>query len=76
MDIDGSEVGFSINALYRKYHAQLVGRMNAEIFGKDFPVRSVFTKTDLCPVIDYKKGKSCVLRTDVPTHFQWSVLMV
>lgn len=46
MVLEGTEAGFSINALYRKYRAQLVGHMNAEMFGKDFPLRFVFTKTD------------------------------
>ena len=46
MVLDGPEAGFSINALYRKYHSQLVGRKNVEMFGKDFPMRFVFTRSD------------------------------
>ena len=46
MVLEGPEAGFSINALYRKYRAQLVGHMNAEMFGKDFPLRFVFGKAD------------------------------
>lgn len=41
MVLEGPEAGFSINALIRKYRAQLVGHMNAEMFGKDFPLRFV-----------------------------------
>lgn len=37
MVLEGPEEGFSINALCRKYRAQLVGRINADMFGKDFP---------------------------------------
>ena len=39
MVLEGLEECFSINALYRKYRAQLVGRINADMFGKDFPLR-------------------------------------
>jgi hypothetical protein len=46
MVLEGPEAGFSINALMRKYRAQLVGHMNAEIFGKDFPLRFVFGRSD------------------------------
>lgn len=46
MVLEGPEAGFSINALMRKYRAQLVGHKNAELFGKDFPMRFVFTKAD------------------------------
>ena len=46
MVLEGPEEGFSINALYRKYRAQLVGRRNAELLGKDFPLRIVFTRAD------------------------------
>ena len=46
MVLEGPEAGFSINALMRKYRAQLVGHMNAEMFGKDFPLRFVFSRPD------------------------------
>lgn len=46
MVLEGPEAGFSINALMRKYRAQLVGHMNAEMFGKDFPLRFVFGRSD------------------------------
>lgn len=46
MVLEGPEAGFSINALMRKYRAQLVGHMNAEMFGKDFPLRFVFGSPD------------------------------
>lgn len=46
MVLEGPEAGFSINALMRKYRAQLVGHMNAEMFGKDFPLRFVFGRPD------------------------------
>lgn len=39
MVLEGLEEGFSINALYRKNRAQLVGRINADMPGKDFPLR-------------------------------------
>jgi hypothetical protein len=44
MVLEGPETGFSINALMRKYRSQLVGHMNAEMFGRDFPLRFVFAK--------------------------------
>lgn len=46
MVLEGPEAGFSINALMRKYRAQLVGHMNAEMFGRDFPLRFVFDRPD------------------------------
>ena len=46
MVLEGPEAGFSINALLRKYGAQFVGHMNAEMFGKDFPLRFVFGRPD------------------------------
>lgn len=46
MVLEGPEEGFSINALYRKYRAQLVGRRNAELLGKDSPLRFVFARAD------------------------------
>ena len=46
MVMEGSEVGFSINALMRKYGAQLVGHMNSEMFGKGFPMRFMFGMPD------------------------------
>ena len=46
MVLEGPEIDFSINALMRKYRAQLVGHMNAEMFGRDFPLRFVFSSPD------------------------------
>lgn len=46
MVLEGPEEGFSNNALYRKYRAQLVGRRNAEVLGKDFPLRFMFARAD------------------------------
>lgn len=46
MVLEGPEEGFSINALYRKYRAQLVGHRNAEPLGKDFPLRFVYARVD------------------------------
>ena len=46
MVLEGAEAGFSINSLIRKYRSRLVGRMNAELFGKDFPLRFVFGRPD------------------------------
>ena len=46
MVLEGPEEGFSINALYRKYRAQLLSRRNAELLEKDFPLRLVFAMAD------------------------------
>ena len=46
MLLEGPEEGFSINALYRKYRAQLEGKINAELLDKIFPLRYVFSRTD------------------------------
>ena len=43
MVLEGTEAGYSINSLLRKYGAQLVGHLNSEMFGKDFPIRFLFT---------------------------------
>jgi hypothetical protein len=43
---EGTKDCFSINALYRKYRAQLEGRINAELLDKIFPLRYVFSRTD------------------------------
>ena len=41
--LEGTEEGYSINALYKKYRAQLVGLKNAELIGKDFSPRFLFS---------------------------------
>lgn len=46
MVLEGPEAGFSIKALMRKYRSQLVGHINSEMFGKDFPLRFVFGRPD------------------------------
>lgn len=46
MVLEGPEEGFSINALYRKYRAQLVGKVNADMLGKDFSLLFVFAKAN------------------------------
>ena len=47
MVLEGPETGYSINALMLKYRAQLVGHMNSEMFGKNFPLRFVFGMPDV-----------------------------
>lgn len=56
MVLEGAEKGFSINALYRKYRAQLVGKVNADMLGKDFPLRFTFAKADDVVSITYAAG--------------------
>lgn len=67
MVLDGPEEGFSINALYRKYRAGLVGLQNAALIGKDFQPYFVFSRPDdvhsiqmLCRRDD---GTTCTLDT-------------
>lgn len=43
---EGTEGGFSLNSLLRKYNSLLIGRHLAEIFRKDFPLRFTFTDAD------------------------------
>ena len=40
---EGSEKGFSLNSLLRKYNSLLIGRHLAETFRKDFPLQFTFT---------------------------------
>lgn len=67
MVLEGPEEGFSINALYRKYRAGLVGLQNAALIGKDFQPYFVFSRPDdvhsiqmLCRRDD---GTTCILDT-------------
>lgn len=46
MVLEGPEEGFSINALYRKYRAGLVGLKNAALIGKDLQLCFVFSRPD------------------------------
>ena len=66
--LEGTEEGYSINALYRKYRAQLVGLKNAELFGKDFSPRFVFSKPDdlysIKMVYHNEDGKTSPIDTD------------
>ena len=39
---EGAEKGFSLNSLLRKYHSLLVGRLNSETWGKEFPLQFGF----------------------------------
>ena len=50
MVLEGPEEGFSINALYRKNMAQLVGKINADMLGKKCPLCVVFVRFDECDV--------------------------
>lgn len=43
---EGTEKGFSLNSLLRKYNSLLIGRHLAEIFRKDFPLQFTFTDAD------------------------------
>lgn len=67
MVLEGTEEGYSINALYRKYRAGLVGLQNAALIGKDFQPCFVFSRPDdvhsiqmLCCRDD---GTTCTLDT-------------
>ena len=59
MVLEGLEAGFSINALMHKYRAQLVGHMNAEMFGKESPCGLCLA----CPMIWHPSGPSCAMRS-------------
>jgi len=71
MVLEGPEEGFSINALYRKYRAQLVGRQNAQAYGKDFPLRFSFAKPDDASSITYAAGVS-VQRMEGSRTLDWT----
>ena len=43
---EGAEKGFSLNSLLRKYHSLLVGRLNSEIWGKEFPLQFSFSNPE------------------------------
>ena len=43
---EGTEKGFSLNSLLRKYNSLLIGRHLAEIFRKDFPLQFTFADAD------------------------------
>ena len=43
---EGTEEGFSLNSLLRKYNSLLIGRHLAEIFRKDFPLQFTFADAD------------------------------
>lgn len=43
---EGTEKGFSLNSLLGKYHSQLVGRLNADTWGKEFPLKFSFNNPD------------------------------
>ena len=40
---EGTEKGFSLNSLLRKYNSLLIGRHHAEIFRKEFPLQCSFS---------------------------------
>lgn len=67
MVLEGPEEGFSINALYRKYRTQLVGRRNAEELGKDFLPQFVFAKADdpysIKMALHTDDGNTCAIDT-------------
>lgn len=43
---EGTEKGFSLNSLLRKYNSLLMGRHLAEIFRKEFPLQFTFADAD------------------------------
>ncbi|MBQ0088647.1 MAG: hypothetical protein KBT27_04880, partial [Prevotellaceae bacterium] len=43
---EGTEKGFSLNSLLRKYNSLLIGRHLAEIFRKEFPLQFTFADAD------------------------------
>lgn len=43
---EGNEAGFSLNSLLRKYHTTLVGKLNADNWTKEFPLRFTFSNQD------------------------------
>lgn len=67
MVLEGPEEGFSINALYRKYRAGLVGLQNAALIGKDFQPYFVFSRPDDVHSIQMlcrkENGTTCALDT-------------
>lgn len=44
--LEGPEAGLSLNALYKKYRAMLVGNVDASPLDKGFPLKFVFTNPD------------------------------
>ena len=44
--LDGPEAGLSLNALYKKYRAMLVGNVDAGPLDKGFPLKFIFTSPD------------------------------
>ena len=68
MVLEGPEEGFSINALYRKYRAGLVGLKNAALIGKDLQLCFVFSRPDDVHSIQMlccnEDGTTTVLDTD------------
>ena len=67
MVLEGPEEGFSINALYRKYRAGLVGLQNAALIGKDSQPYFVFSRPDDVHSIQMlcrrDNGTTCTLDT-------------
>lgn len=43
---EGTEKGFSLNSLLRKYNSLLIGRKLAEMFRKEFPLQFTFADAD------------------------------
>lgn len=68
MVLEGPEEGFSINALYKKYRAGLVGLKNAELVGKDLQLCFVFSKPDdvhsIYMFCRNEDGTTCAIDTD------------
>ena len=56
---EGAKKGFSLNSLLRKYHSLLVGRLNSETWGKEFPLQfSISNPEDAGSIIAELKDES------------------
>lgn len=67
---EGSEKDASINSLMLKYRSRLIGRMNAEIFSDDFPMRFCFTdESDAASIrVELKDENGYVFSSQVRTR--------
>lgn len=67
---EGVEEDSSINSLMRKYRSQLIGRMNAEIFSDDFPMRFCFADgSDVSSIrVELKDENGYVFSSQVQTR--------
>lgn len=65
---EGTEKGFSLNSLLRKYNTLLIGRHLAEVFRKDFPLQFTFADandvTSVQAQITDEEGSSCFFKAE------------